>query len=156
MLYIEGEPVPGLMEDAIHTVYGDGTVQGTANFFFNSDELEKFSPPEGDQILVIGMENIGFTYFAQQVMAAIRPRCVITLGVASDHKLYTNGTHLDVYLREREADGDFLGLAVSKKFRNFDDTTIQRPETGKWIADRVDGRLVEVSYIKPDINIELL
>lgn len=110
MLYIEGEPVLGLSEGATHTVYGSDTVRGTARFIYNTDELANFTPPDDELVLIIGMENAHFRYEAQKRMAVLEPSSIITLGVPSNHEVYVNATHLDVYLGTAQVKVTFLAL----------------------------------------------
>ena len=102
------------------------------------------------------MENAHFRYEAQKRMAVLEPSSIITLGVPSNHEVYVNATHLDVYLGYRAGQGNFLGLAVSKVFPMLDEEGPHRSDVGNWISERINGRLVEVSYVDPNVHISLI
>lgn len=137
--------------------FGVEPIQGMCKVIFNTDELENFSDwlpaQQTESILIIGMENTTFRHRAQITMARLRPRGVITLGVATDHDLYPNGTHLDLYLRDRAHEGNFLGLAICKNFLNSPEDTPDRGEVVSWIKEAIDGHLVEASLAAPDVHL---
>lgn len=155
MLFIEGEPVPGLAEHAAHTIYGQGPAEGIASVVFNTSQLEASGVLDiPHPVMVLGMENTVFGTRESAIVAAVKPSSVITLGVSSNHAIYPNGTHLDVYLGGRAAEKGFLGLAVSKNFLDLAEP-LDRSDVVEWIRDKIDGQGVVVSRSELDIHIIL-